>query len=137
MICPANGVVTISSPSRPIVSDRCVRRPRARWLGAYPSSAAIRRTRSRVAGLIRPTSFRLWETVVVETPAAFATTLMPTVEAATFVRLNVYAPKRLCRVNKYCAPGLPGRQYFVTGSLRTQVPMADAAVVKIVVRRSE
>src|SRR5690625_7480270 len=64
----------VSSPIdrvRPLASER------AAGEGQYPSSRAARRTRSRVPGVTfgRPRIAR--ETVAVETPARFATALMP------------------------------------------------------------
>jgi hypothetical protein len=56
-----------------MVSERPRARLRAVRLGTYPSSAATARTRSRVLASTLPLPLSEWETVVMETPAALAT----------------------------------------------------------------
>ena len=53
-------------------------RLRARRLVRYPCSRQIRSTRSRVSGRISGASFSARETVVTETPASLAMSLMVT-----------------------------------------------------------
>ena len=78
MVRPAYGVAPIESLTNPNVWVRCSRRPCANRFGRYDKSAAATFTRSRVSELIRlpGTSFRTCDTVVVETPAKDATSLM-------------------------------------------------------------
>ncbi len=75
---PANGVVAIWSLTRPITPVRRCRSDDAMRLGAYPSCAATSSTRRRVSGATEPRPLSAWETVVAETPAAAATSRIPT-----------------------------------------------------------
>jgi hypothetical protein len=66
-----------------MVSERPRARLRAARLGTYPSSAATSLTRLRVAGSTRPLPLSECDTVVIDTPAAWATSA--TVTRATTV----------------------------------------------------
>ena len=80
IVIPAWGDVAIRSLTKPMVSDRCSRRPCANRFGRYPRSSAAALTRIRVlSGMRLPgTSFSTWETVVVEKPARSATSRIVT-----------------------------------------------------------
>ena len=79
----AYGVVATVSPRKPTMPELCRRSPAASWFGAYPRRSAIARIRSRVRGLTRApaTPLRTTETVEMDTPAAVATSAIPTLPA--------------------------------------------------------
>src|SRR6476619_2255619 len=86
-MAPAKGVVVISSLTSPRIWERWLRSPLAILFGAYPRSLATFRTCCCVAAFTRKlvASLRACDTVVTETPAALATSRIPTLVVIDFL----------------------------------------------------
>jgi hypothetical protein len=66
----------IADIAHPMVRVPPVRMERATWSGMYPAASIAASTAATVSGLTRRVLLTTWDTVVTDTPAAFATSAM-------------------------------------------------------------